>query len=60
TGKRLDRRGSFLHGVALHSGLNTPSLRLEESNANLTPIFYIERDIPASLCQKHFDAVSRY
>ncbi|WP_373502197.1 hypothetical protein, partial [Aestuariivirga sp.] len=45
-GKRLDRRGSFLHGVALHSGLNTPSLRLEESNANLTPIFYIERDIP--------------
>uniref|UniRef100_UPI00359424A0 hypothetical protein n=1 Tax=Aestuariivirga sp. TaxID=2650926 RepID=UPI00359424A0 len=48
TGKRLDRRGSFLHGVALHSGLNTPSLRLEESNANLTPIFYIERDIPLS------------
>ncbi|WP_373502799.1 tryptophan-rich sensory protein, partial [Aestuariivirga sp.] len=47
TGKRLDRRGSFLHGVALHSGLNTPSLRLEESNANLTPIFYIERDIPS-------------
>jgi hypothetical protein len=26
--------------------LNTPSLRLEESNANLTPNFYIDRDIP--------------
>jgi hypothetical protein len=26
--------------------LNTPSLRLEESNANLTLNFYIDRDIP--------------
>jgi hypothetical protein len=26
--------------------LNTPSLRLEESNANLTANFYIDRDIP--------------
>ncbi|WP_395663432.1 hypothetical protein, partial [Aestuariivirga sp.] len=42
----IDGCGSFLHGVALHLGLNTPSLRLEESNANLTPNFYIDRDIP--------------
>jgi hypothetical protein len=28
--------------------LNTPSLRLEESNANLTANFYIDRDIPTS------------
>ena len=45
-GKRIDRYGSLLHGVALRLGLNTPSLRLEESNANLTPNFYIDRDIP--------------
>ena len=45
-GKRIDRYGSLIQGVALHSGFNTPSLRLEESNANLTPNFCIDRDIP--------------
>lgn len=45
-GERIDGCGSLLHGVALHFGLNTPSLRLEESNANLTANFYIDRDIP--------------
>jgi hypothetical protein len=48
-GERIDGCGSLLHGVALHLGLNNPSLRLEESNANLTPNFYIDRDIPTSL-----------
>ena len=38
-GERIDGCGSLLHGVALHSGLNTPSLRLEESNANITANF---------------------
>ena len=45
-GERIDGCGSLLHGVALHSGLNTPSLRLEESNANITANFYIDRYIP--------------
>jgi len=35
--------------------LNTPSLRLEESNANLTPNFYIDRDIPRSVLAKDTD-----
>ena len=29
--------------------MNTPSLRLEESNANLTANFYIDRDIPGGI-----------
>jgi len=34
--------------------LNTPSLRLEESNANLTLNFYIDRDIPLHQMQEFF------
>jgi hypothetical protein len=46
TGKPIDRYGSLLRGVALGLGLNNPNLRLEESNANLTANFYIDRAIP--------------
>jgi hypothetical protein len=45
-GKRIDRYGSLLHGVALRLGVNYSSPRLEESNSNLTANFYINRAIP--------------
>ena len=38
-----------LHGVALHLGLNTPSLRLGESNARVVRLMENHLDFPLSL-----------